>query len=130
MRIVNRSRGTLLGTRIQLADTWFSRLRGFLFRPAPRLGEGILLTPCDAIHTWGMSFDLDVLFLDARGDVVAVQESLPPGRVTPRVATSRYVLEIPSGTIAATGTRVGDRCNWSRDHNGAPHNLRPLQGAS
>ena len=114
MRIMNRTRGTLLGTNVRLADTWWQRLRGFLLRPEPRSGEGILFTPCDAIHTLGMRFDLDVIFLDPRGDIVGVKEKLPPGKIPGRVAGARYVLELPAGTIRATGSTVGDSCSWTR----------------
>ena len=114
MRIMNRTRGTLLGTRVRLADSWWSRFRGFLLRPEPRFGEGILLTPCNAIHTWGMSFPLDVVFLDASGRVLEVIEGLPPGTTAVRVPGGRYVLEVPTRTIEATGTTVGDTCSWTR----------------
>ena len=114
MRIVNRTRGTLLGSKVALADTGWTRLRGFLLRPEPRAGEGILLTPCNAIHTWGMRFSLDVIFLDAAGRVLKVIESLPPRTTPGRVPGGRYVLELPTGTIRATGTAVGDACSWTR----------------
>jgi len=114
MRIMNRTRGTLLGTRVRLADSWWSRFRGFLLRPEPRRGEGILLTPCNAIHTWGMSFSLDVVFLDASGRVLDVMENLPPRTTAARVPGGRYVLEVPAGTIETTGTAVGDTCSWTR----------------
>lgn len=119
---MNRTRGTLLGTEVRLADSWFGRLRGFLMRPEPRAGEGILLVPCDAIHTWGMTFDLDVIFLNGSGDVLAVEENLPPRKTCGRVHGARYVLEVPAGTIRATGTAVGDTCSWSRVT--APSSLR------
>jgi uncharacterized membrane protein (UPF0127 family) len=114
MRIMNRTRGTVLGTRVSLADGWMARLRGFLFRPEPRAGEGILLTPCNAIHTWGMTFSLDVIFLDASGKVLEVIEELEPGAAPERVPAARYVLEVPVGTIRATGTVVGDRFSWKQ----------------
>lgn len=114
MRIMNRTRGTLLGTNVRLADTWWLRLRGFLFRPEPRPGEGILLAPCDAVHTWGMTFALDVIFLDGSGQVVRVSESLPPRRMCGRVQGAKYVLEVPAGTVHATGTVVGDAFSWTR----------------
>lgn len=114
MRIMNRTRGTVLGTDVVLADTWWGRLRGFLARPRPAQGEGILLSPCGAVHTFGMRFDLDVIFLDAAGDILALEENMAPWRTSPRVAGSRYVLEVPAGTVQATGTAVGDTCAWTR----------------
>jgi len=123
MRIMNRTRGTLLGTNVRLADTWWRRLRGFLFRPEPRPGEGILLAPCDAIHTWGMTFPLDVIFLDGSGQVLKITEDLPPRRMCGRVHGAKYVLEVPAGTIRATGTLVGDAFSWTRVPELAPRLL-------
>ncbi len=125
MRITNRSRNTLLGSRVVLASTWMSRFRGFIGRPEPRRGEGILLLPCDAIHTFWMSFDLDVLFLDEKGTVLEVVRSLRPWRKTRRVRGARYVLEVPVGTVDATGTQVGDELTW-RDP--SPYSLSVLSG--
>lgn len=116
MRIANRTRSTLLGLRIELAATWWTRLRGFLGRQEPAPGEGMLLMPCDAIHTFGMSFPLDVLFLDERGKVLEAIRSLRPWKWTRRVRGARYALELPAGTIELSGTRVGDELTW---HDGA-----------
>jgi uncharacterized protein len=112
MRITNRTRNTLLGTRVTPAPTFWSRLRGYIGRPRPKQGDGILLVPCDAIHTWWMSFDLDVLFVDDRGRVLELVRSLRPWKRTRKVAGARYVLEVPAGTIDASGTRVGDELSW------------------
>jgi len=112
MKITNRTRRTLLGSQVRMADTWLGRLRGFLARPAPKQGEGILLLPCNAIHTFGMTFDLDVLFLDAEGKVLKLKRSVPPWKITGRVSGGRYVLEVPVGTIDASGTQVGDELTW------------------
>ncbi len=114
LRITNCSRGTVLGTRVALADSWMSRLRGYLGRPQPRPGDGLLLSPCNSIHMWGVRFPLDVVFLTGAGEVVAVREGLEPNSRPVRVSGSRYVLEVPPGTIRSTGTAVGDAFAWSR----------------
>jgi hypothetical protein len=114
MRITNRTRGTVLGTQVRLADTWWGRFRGFLARPRPEPGQGILLSPCGAVHTFGMRFALDVIFLDSGGDILAMEENMVPWRTSSRIPGARYVLEVPAGTIQATGTAVGDTCVWTR----------------
>lgn len=114
MQIKNETRGTVLGRNVELADNAWARLKGFLFRPPPQSGEGILLTPCNAIHMWGVRFPLDVVYLDAGGRVLKVLESLRPWAAPGRVSDGRYVLEVPVGTIEATGTTVGDICSWTR----------------
>jgi uncharacterized membrane protein (UPF0127 family) len=123
MRITNRTRNTLLGTRVLRAASWWSRLRGFIGRPEPMQGEGILLVRCGAIHTWGMAFDLDVLFLDERGTVLKVLRALAPWKPPQRVRGAKYVLEVPVGTIDMSGTQVGDELTW-RDP--APYRISVL----
>ncbi len=123
MRITNRTRNTSLGTSVERAATFLSRLRGLIGRPEPRPGEGILLVRCNAIHTWWTAFDLDVLFLNDRGRVLKLIQGLKPWKFTRRVADAHYVLEVPVGTIATSGTQVGDLLTW-RDP--APYSISAL----
>ena len=126
MRITNRSRNTLLGSRVMLASSWWARIRGYLGRSGPGPGEGILLVHCNGIHTFGMSTDLDVLFLDGKGSVLELVRSLRPWRKPRRVSGAVYVLEIPVGTIDASGTRVGDDLTWREP---APYSISILSDA-
>jgi len=110
---VNLTRGTLLGAEVTLADSWWGRFRGFMGRDEPRRGEGILLVPCNGVHMYGLKFDLDLVFLGTSGQVLAVMERLSPWQRSGRIRGSRYVLELPAGTIEATGTAIGDTLAWS-----------------
>lgn len=108
LRAENPARGSILGTRIALADRWWTRLRGLLGRKGLERGEGLILRPCRAVHMLWMSFPLDVAFLDQHGVVVASYASLAPGHRTRWHAEARDALELPEGTLAATGTVNGD----------------------
>jgi len=110
--VTNVSRGHTLGTRIGLADGWWSRLRGLLGRPAPADGEGLLLVPCRSVHMFGMRYALDVAFLDRDGAVIAAYPALPPGTRTRWHGRARAALELPPGTLRRTGTREGDTLAW------------------
>jgi hypothetical protein len=112
VQIMNRTREALLGTRVDLADSWWQRVRGFLRRPEPQQGQGLLLSPCRAVHMIGMAYPLDILFLDRHGQVVAQYPELKPGRSTSWHARAKYALELPRGTITATGTQQGDHVVW------------------
>ena len=112
MHVVNTTRSTILGSRVLLLNRWWSRLRGFLGRPAPSNGEGVILTPCTAVHMFGMRFPLDVVFLDDKGVVVALYAELAPGSRTRVETLASHALELPSGSIAASGTELGDRVSW------------------
>lgn len=110
--VMNRTRDRLLGHRVGLADSWWLRLRGLVGRPEPEPGEGLLLVPCGAVHTYGMGYPLDVLLLTRRGTVLATFPEMEPWTRTSRFAEARYALELPAGAIDATSTRRGDRLVW------------------
>jgi uncharacterized protein len=129
LRVMNTRLHRELGTRIRVADRWLSRLRGMLARPAPRPGEGLMLTPCSSVHMYGMRYSLDVAFLDMEGKVVGMYHSLGPGARTRWHRNATYALELPSGTLEESGTSVGDLLIWSASP-GAPDRHAPMEAAS
>lgn len=112
VKILNTTRRSVLGTRILVAETWWGRLRGFLGRPAPDPGQGLMLIPCRGVHMYWMKFPLDVVFLDPSGIVVRTYPGLEPGARTPYHREAEYAIELPVGTLEATGTQVGDKIVW------------------
>jgi hypothetical protein len=112
VRVINESKQAVLGASIRMADSLLARLRGFLFRKRPLMGEGLFLAPCKGVHMFGMRFPLDVLFIDGTGCVVAAHVALAPGQRTPMYRRAQYALELPAGAIEVTGTAVGDRLSW------------------
>ena len=86
------------------ANTYFTRLRGLLGRSLAE-GGGLLLTPCGDIHTFGMRYAIDAVYLDGDMRVVGT-ETLAPWRVGNIFRGARHVLELPAG--AAAGLSAGD----------------------
>ncbi len=113
MRAVNRGRGTELARWVEKADSFRARLRGLIGRPSLAEGAALWIVPSRGVHTLGMAFPIDVLFLDRALRVVAVEEHLHPGRLTPIRWKARTVLELPAGTLRRTGTRPGDQIDMS-----------------
>jgi uncharacterized membrane protein (UPF0127 family) len=106
----NRTRHAYLATHLSVAGTHWSRLRGLMCMNAAKFpaGNGLWIVPCHGVHTLGMNFPIDVIYLDANKLVVHVEPNLKPwrmGRVSMR-ATS--VLELPSNTLGPSGTMIGD----------------------
>ena len=112
VRVVNVTREVVVGTTVFFASTWWGRAKGWLGRPAPAEGEGLLLSPCKGIHMVGMNYPIDVAFLDAAGLVVATYADLQPWQRTRMHSTAHTALELPAGTLVRTGTVVGDRLSW------------------
>lgn len=71
-------------------------------------GTGLLIMPSQVVHTVGMHFPIDVVFVDKRFRVIHVQPSLVPYRISGLHWRARGVLELPTGTIAETRTSIGD----------------------
>lgn len=108
VRAVNLTRRQTLMERGAVARSLWARGRGLLGRPALEPGQGLALIPGNAIHTFFMPAAIDVVHLDAGDRVVRLEEGMAPWRIGPWVRGARWVLELPPGTIAATGTRIGD----------------------
>jgi len=90
------------------AKGYFARLRGLLGRTIAE-GGGLLLTPCNAIHTIGMSYAIDAIYLDRQGKVLRIDESLKPGRILPMQLGARHVLELPAGSAGRHKILTGDK---------------------
>ena len=89
------------------ANGYFTRLRGLLGRKLSDRG-GLLLTPCNAIHTIGMRYAIDAVYLDRHFRVLRVDASINPGKVCPMQRGARYVLELSAGYAAQCNVTVGD----------------------
>lgn len=109
LKVKNGTKGLILADRAQRASTFVQRLVGLLGRASLPLGEALLLAPCNAIHTFFMRMPIDVAFLDDEGVIVKQLEALPPWRATAVYRRARAVLELPAGTLQASGTHEGDR---------------------
>lgn len=109
MRIVNPRTGCVLAEDCRVADSLVWRFVGLMGRRSLTRGEGLLLRPTTSVHGFFMRFPIDVLFLDAAGTVVRAYTPLRPWRTTaPHIRGARQAVELPAGTIEASGTRVGD----------------------
>ncbi len=109
----NRTRGSTVAVRVHVADTPGSRRVGLLKHQTLAPGEGLWIYPTQAIHTFGMRFPIDVAFLDRRLRVKRVYHGLVPYRLTSLVWGAKSVLELPSGSLAVTGTTVGDELQFT-----------------
>jgi hypothetical protein len=110
----NLTRGTALCASLEVAESFGGRFMGLMGRPALAPGAGLWLRPASSIHMLFMRFPIDTVFLsrpaaDGARRVVAVRPSLRPWTgVVWWARGADGCLELPTGTIAASGTVVGD----------------------
>ena len=101
--------GPPVAERIELAQTFPARLRGLLGRTGLAAGEGLWLKGTNGVHTLGMRFAIDVLFLDREQRVLAICHGLGPGRIAGAVPGATSCLELASGTARCHGLQPGDQ---------------------
>ncbi len=123
--VYNKTRETFLATDAYVADGYLSRLVGLLgkTRRWMRPGRGLWIVPSHGVHTFGMLFSIDVIFLDAKKRVVHAEEMVRPFRISAVSLKAESVLELPPHTIFRTGTRTGDELeigNVGRPEQGEP----------
>ena len=115
MVLVNTTKKTILSDRCHFANTVLKRMIGLLNRQKFAEGEGLLFDRCYGIHTFGMRFPIDVLFLDKDLHVIRAVKALPPYR-TSVVRKAVYVLELPVGALEKTHTEEGDQIQIRTAH--------------
>ena len=108
--IVTQGEGLVVAERVLLADGPLQRARGLLGRPPLDPDEALLIVGGGGqVHTFGLSYALDVLFVDREWRVIRVTSALRPNRITRWVPKTRYVIELRAGSLPAaisSGTRL------------------------
>lgn len=104
----NFRNGRWLAQDVEVAASLFSKARGLLGRKSIPPDYGLLVTPCNSIHSFFMAFPFDALFLDKNNTVVHVIHSMPANRISPILRKAHSVLELPAGVAQATDTATGD----------------------
>lgn len=117
MKIFNVSRETILAENCNIANNFLSRFRGLMGVRMLPAGSGLHIVPCNSIHMFFMKIPLDIVFMDGNNVVVYMVEDIKPWKVSKIVNKAHSVLELPHGTINASGTCVGDKIEF----NTSPH---------
>jgi len=114
MRIINVTRQKAIGETVKQADSFLGRLMGLLATERLPAGAGLIIKPCNSVHTFGMRYPIDVVFVDKSNIVIAAVSRLKPSRLALQ-RRAEYVVELPAGTIEATLTQPGDKLELQAD---------------
>jgi uncharacterized membrane protein (UPF0127 family) len=107
--VYNQTRESFLSLGVAAADTPMARLKGLIGKLTLGLDEGLWIVPSRGIHTVGVLFPLDLVYLDESYKVIHVVESFPSFRISPIIAQAASVLELPTHTIYSSQTQPGDQ---------------------
>jgi uncharacterized membrane protein (UPF0127 family) len=109
--VYNKTRETFVATETMVADSYIRRLVGLLGKTKrwAQVGRGLWIIPSSGVHTIGMLFPIDLIFLSKEKQVVHVEEHVRPFRISKVSLKAESVLELPPHTIYRSGTQIGDR---------------------
>jgi uncharacterized protein len=108
LRVVNQTRSRPLADRADIADTSAKRRTGLLKHTGLAPGEGLWIVPCEGVHTFRMKFPIDVVFLNKKRTILKTRPNMVRSRIS-MCLRAHSVLELPAGTLDATGTVAGDQ---------------------
>ncbi|MBN2089290.1 DUF192 domain-containing protein [candidate division KSB1 bacterium] len=117
MPIKNLTKQKLLNYHVSLADNLKARLFGLLGYEKLSSKQVLHIVPCSSIHTFGMKFPVDVLFLNMSDKVIHVIRNFGPNRFTLMKSDAISVLEFPTGTLNQNEIQPGDYLDIIPDSN-------------
>ena len=113
--VYNKTRETFVATNVSVADNYIRRLVGLLGKTKQwaKLGRGLWIIPSRGVHSIGMLFPIDLVFLSRDRTVVHIEEHFRPFRISRISLKATSVLELPAHAIYRSRTRVGDNLEIS-----------------
>ena len=113
---INQTRNVRLTECARVADNPITRIIGLLADKQLAEGDGLWIIPCPSIHSFGMRFIFDAIFLDKELRVVHLIHEMKPWRMSSLIINKAHsVLELPAGMIRQSGTEMGDQFEMKRD---------------
>ncbi|MBE5958784.1 MAG: DUF192 domain-containing protein [Lachnospiraceae bacterium] len=101
-------KGRVICENVEVADTFFKRFMGLMYRKSMDENHGLLLDPCNEIHTFGMKFSIDTITISRDNIIRYLDRDVAPRKVRPRIKDGKKVLELSSGTIEKYELELGD----------------------
>ena len=108
MRLFDETRSCVIADHLRMAGNFFERLRGLLGTRSLEPGEGLWIPRCQGIHTFGMRFAIDVIFLDKQMKAIRAVRQLEPNRAGPVEMSACSAIELPAGTLQFFHISEGD----------------------
>ena len=113
LKVTNRKSGQQLASSAGIANTSELRRRGLLKHSSLEEGDGLWIAPCEAVHSFGMKFAIDVLYLNKQKKILKIRHNMVKSRIS-LCLRAHSVLELPAGMAAKTGTVVGDDLDFEK----------------
>lgn len=108
MKIVNKTKNTIIASKGELADKLLSRIIGLIGRKTISSDEGLVITGCRSIHSFFMRFPICAIFINKNGKVVKVLNNFKVNRISGYYYKADKVIELSPWRAKETNTEIGD----------------------
>lgn len=105
--------GIILIPHVEYASNYYTRMMGLMFRKNLAENRGLLIDPCNQIHTFQMKFSIDAVYLTGDNVVVKIEKSIAPGKICKNVKKAKKVLELYGGVAEKIGLTENDTVSFS-----------------
>jgi len=109
VQFLNTRTNQIIASKVTIADTFLSRLIGLLNKKELPDNTGLWIIPCNSIHTFGLKFNIDVIFLNKDNVIVYLIENMDKNKMSPIIFPAHSVLEVVPGSIKDSGTATGHK---------------------
>lgn len=89
----------------------FDRMRGLLFRPRLKENQAMLIDRCNSIHTFGMSYNIDVVYLDKLSRIIKIVKDIKPWRMS-ACWQAKNTLELLAHSSSKLNLKLGQKIEW------------------
>lgn len=104
-----------LVSKVSRTTNFLERLRGLLFKPALEEDEALLITSCNSVHMFGMSYPIDLIYLDRNWVILKLVEQLQPWRLSACPAAN-MVVELRENSLKKMSLQNGQRLEWENEN--------------
>lgn len=108
LQLINKSKKNIIVENLFLADSFWSRMKGLMGKKDLPEDEGLLLVPCNSVHSMFMRFPIDLLFLNRELRVIKIIDRFKPWKATPIIRDCYQVVELKAGVASIKGVTIKD----------------------
>lgn len=111
MRLVNVTRHSNVSTNLMKTRGLFSRAKGLIGSDPLTYDEALWIPACNSIHTFFMTFPIDVVFTDKNFKVKSIFHTVTPWRLLPPQWGAFHTFEFSAGRLSNIEIEPGDILN-------------------
>lgn len=108
VKVWNKTKESMILPKVYIAEGFFNRLRGLMGKKELDLDTGLLIRPCNSVHTFFMRFSIDIAFMNKDNQVCYIIHSMEKNKISPIVPKAFSIVEAPSGTFKGSNVEIGD----------------------